>query len=724
MKLVIVESPVKAKKISTFLESEPGEWIVLATGGHISNLPKNEHGVFKNNNQFTGKWVLERGKGKIVSAIAEQAKKSETVYVMTDPDREGEKIATDIITRAKLKNFTRVSSNEITKTKIMAALAQQKNPVNEHITEAQRARRLIDREIGYPLSQIIRIDFSNSNSAYTPRGIGRVISPALSIICEAEYRIDKYTPQKYWVLVADYLFEGEQFRAQCKQRFFEDDYEALQTSLGTIQSCQHIIADFKRDNKEHSPPPPLITSQMQHSGFYLYDFLPNKTMKIAQELFECGYITYIRSDSFFLSTEVVRDIINVVQSHFGPENTMSEKRLFDEPKRAQAGHEAIRPTSFEVSHYPKNIINLWRERDETINRKGEKFGEDHQKLYTFIFYRTMATQMKNSIYDASIATIQADEFVFEARANKQLFEGWEALGKKNVLGVEVADFMDREKALPYLSIGEPIAPMPIDTDERNTRRPDRYGVGRFITTLDQAGIARPSTVAGIVGSLKSKGYVDIKNGMLYPTETGSQINKWSQVHCDWLTSSKSAAEFEDHLDKIEKGEKQNADEFILAYHEKIEQLKKDLNITTSDTPEPSSKQADYAKSLAAKNGVTLPDEILADKKKMSEFIKKNKPATLGNCPECKKGEIQDRDKFYGCTNFNGGCKFAVWKDGITRFLGNFKIPHDDAGEEIFNAAAQNKPIHFDELHGKTKTFSAAVVLKKDTKWGWQLGLKF
>lgn len=715
--LMIVESPIKAKTISGYLKSEPDNWIVMATGGHIVNLPKNEHGVTQKDAKFEGKWVLESGKAKIVEDIAIEAAASDKVYVVTDPDREGEKIAQDVITRAKLKNYYRLSVNEITKKRILHGLKHECREISNQVNEAQKARRLIDREIGYPVSQLLRADFKRQYSVFTPKGAGRVISPALHILCEAEQRIDKFTPENYEQILVRYNVDGEQVFATCKTKFLGTQNEELQHALGLVQRNAHIIADYKRINKEISPPPPLITSQLQHSAFYLHDFLPAETMKLAQELFYYGYITYSRSDSYHISDDTAREITQVVYDHFGPENTLNVKRVYADPPRSQQGHEAIRPTSFSKDRFPNTISKLW-------NDNGESLGENHLKLYTFIFNRTIATQMKNSIYNKSLCVIQANEMLFDLRANEMLFDGWEVLGKKNILGVEIEDWMDREVRLPRLTIGDAIEPVSVDIIEKQTRRPDRYGVGRFITTLDHAGIARPSTLAGIVSSLKNKAYVDIRNGMLYPTELGRAVDQWVCEYCAWLADHRNAKDFEDRLDEIEQGLIPNADTFIYQYFLRVEELKKALQLEVHTNFQPTESQVEYAKILAEKAGTTLDKNILSDGKKISSFIKKNKAPSLGKCPACKKGAISDRGDFFGCSEFKNNCKFSMNKKNILRFLQQFHVPHDDEGQEIIKAASTRKPLSFDNLKSKKGPFSAKIILNKDDKWGWQLGLEF
>ena len=715
--LMIVESPIKAKTIGGYLKDEPDDWTVMATGGHIVNLPTDEHGVTQKDAKFEGKWILESGKDKIVEDIAAQAAVSDKVYVVTDPDREGEKIAQDVITRAKLKNFYRFSVNEITKKRILHGLKHECREVSNQVNEAQKARRLIDREIGYPVSQLIRSDFRRSGSLFVPKGVGRVISPALHILCEAEQRIDNFTPENFEQLVVRYNVAGEQFFGICKTKFFATQNEELQHALGIAQRNAHIVADFKRVNAEISPPPPLITSQLQHSAFYLHDFLPAETMKLAQELFYYGYITYSRSDSYHISDDAAREITQLVYDLFGPDYTLNVKRAYADPPRAQQGHEAIRPTSFAEDRLPENIAKLW-------TKNGDSLGESHLKLYTFIFYRTIATQVKNSIYNKSTSIIQVNELQFNLMANKMLFDGWEILGKKNILGVEIEDYKDREVRLPRLEIGEALTPLSIDTMDRQTRRPDRYGVGRFITTIDHAGIARPSTVAGIVTSLKHKNYVDIKNGMLYPTELGRAVDQWTCEHCAWLADHRNAKDFEDRLDEIEQGLISNADAFIYQYYLKVEELKKELNLEVQEKFEPSESQVEYAKILAEKAGTSIDPKILADGKKISSFIKKNKAPSLGKCPDCKKGTIADRGDFYGCSEFKSGCKFSMNKKNVLRFLQQFHVPHDDEGQEIIKAASTSKPLKFDNLKSKKGNFSAKIIFNKDEKWGWQLGLDF
>lgn len=212
--------------------------------------------------------------------------------------------------------------------------------------------------------------------------------------------------------------------------------------------------------------------------------------------------------------------------------------------------------------------------------------------------------------------------------------------------------------------------------------------------------------------------------MLYPTPLAMAVDDWTCEHCPWLADHRNAKDFEDRLDEIEQGLIPNADEFIYQYHRQVKELKKTLQLETQSKFQPSKSQIDYAKSLAKKNGATLSKDTLSDPKKVSSFINKHQAVTLGTCPACKKGKISDRGEFYGCSEFKTGCKFSLNKKNVQRFLQQFRVPFNDEGQEIIKAASTSRPLSFDNLKSKKGRFSAKIILKKDEKWGWQLGLDF
>lgn len=725
--LLIVESPAKCKTISKFLKNtETGSWKVMATMGHILNLPKDQHGIEIQNNAFIGTWIFEKGKKKLVQEITDVAKKADKVFIATDPDREGEKIALDLVVKTGLSEYYRVTFNEITRAGVLNALRDNVRLIDNRITEAQRARRYIDREVGYPVSQVMRAHFEETANAFTPHGIGRVSAPALHILHETEKRIEAFVSEPYQQLIVDYVVNGIPFRATNRTKFKLETIEQLQETMHLVRTNEHIVEEYKPVNADVSPFPPLTTARLQRGAFYLFGFEPQHTMALAQKLYEFGYITYMRTDSYHIAETAIHEMIRVLNEHFGPEHTMSIRREFGkQKKKTQDAHEAVRPSHFETEYFPKHINKIWVD-------KGEDgvLGADHLKLYEFIFYRTLATQMANAVYDRTQVVINVAGVKFYAQANHQIYSGWEMLGSKFLKASdsnEADDWKERDVQIPSMVIGDSLPPVNIDTIDKKTRQPDRYGIGRFVTTLDDAGIARPSTLDTIIPNLKDKEYILIRNGMLYITDLGKEVDKWVVKHCPWLADREHAKELEEKLDRLENGEMSNADDLIHEYHTLVEQLKDSLGILVHRIPKPTAGQIEYAQQLAEKHQIPLPDDVFETKEKTAQFINKHKPTIVevGKCPSCKTGKVVMLEKNFGCNAYKEGCTFTIWKNRIDGFLDKFQVEHDEALVlKLIEQALKKKPMTLSGLVGQNGTFSAKIIVKKDPQFGWGLGFDF
>ena len=713
MNLLIVESPAKAKTIQGYLSSLPEQWKVLATGGHIIDLPKSSHGILHEGNEFNPQWQIIEQKKAALKAIKGAAKIAAKCFIGSDDDREGEAIASTIIDYAKIKDPIRITFTEISKKSILQAIKEGARPLDNHRVQAQEARRLVDREIGYPVSQIIRWDFKQQKAEQMPKGVGRIISPALKLISDNSDVIEKFTPTPYHIIYADFNAEGLQFRLTHQHKFTSEQGHELDATLKHFQSNEHIIYDVKQRTREVTPYPPLVTSRLQRCAFYLYGLEPKQTMKIAQQLYEgvevngqrLGLISYPRTDSYSLSEETTQQIISILTEHYPSNYVLSMPREFSNKATAQAAHEAIHPINLQKEFYPKNIQ--------------QHLSKEQYEVYRLIWNRTLATQMTNAIYDNSTLEIDVAGNKLRAQANQMLFDGWEKLdGHEANLSERNEDenYKTREVRLPTLSIGESIKPLEISSIELLTKTPPRYGVGRFITVLDNKGIARPSTIDGIIPSLTNKGYIQTLKGMIYITELGKEVDGWVTTHAPWLNDVDKASEFEEQLDAIEKTEIKR-DEIIRTYVEKVKQLQTDIGFVAADQREPTQDQLKYAMTLASSKGIELQPSTLMNQKLLSKFISDNAPkqSQMGKCPTCK-GPVIETDKSYRCKDKS--CEFYMVKSQVERFLNQFKIDADQT--DFAKALFKRKKNGCEDLHGKEgKRFSAYVGLNKHEKFGWR-----
>lgn len=713
MNLLIVESPAKAKTIEGYLSSMPDKWTVLATGGHIIDLPKSRHGIKHDNDRFIAEWELIDQKKEGLKKIIEVAKKATHCFIGSDDDREGEAIASSIIQYAKIEDPIRIAFTEITKKAIIKAISEGARPLDKARVSAQEARRLVDREIGYPVSQIIRWHLKSQQSEHTPKGVGRIISPSLKLIHDNDKTIREFVSIPYSMIYSDYVAYGLQFRLMHKHKFTEDQAHELESMLKWFQSKTHTIYNIKQQTRDVSPYPPLVTSRLQRCAFYLFGMEPKQTMKIAQQLYEGieingqreGLISYPRTDSFTLSNQTNTDIIKILSDHYENNYVLSLPREYKNKDTAQAAHEAIHPTHLTKEHYPRELK--------------EYLTKEQFDIYRLIWNRTLATQMTDSVYDNTTLEIDVDGNRMFAQANEQLFDGWEKLAGHEAKISETSEeegFKSREVKLPTLSIGDEIKPIETSTMDLTTRTPPRYGMGRFITLLDNKGIARPSTIDGILPSLINKGYIKSLKGMLYLTNLGKAVDEWTEENASWLNDIDTAKEFEALLDSVEQSNL-NRDEIIGSYVTKVEALKNNLGFIAPQNRAPSKEQIEYAQSISEKVNVPLSEETLNSAIAVSEFIKKHavKQTKVGKCPTCK-GPVIETEKSYRCKEKS--CSFYMVKTQVHNFISRFKIETSEL--DLTKELLKRKKTPCANLPGKNeKRFNAFIGLKNHETYGWQ-----
>lgn len=723
MKLIIVESPHKAETIAGFLDTD---YIVLATKGHIKNLPKQEFGIIKTEGIYQGSWKTIEGKNDLLLNIKDAAKTAKEVFVATDDDREGERIASDVIEYLSLKKYYRIVFHEVTKKAVEEAL-KNGSSVDGYLVKAQMARRLIDRILGYPISDMLRQHFKKNSlvSADIAKnmGIGRVSAAALAILAENEEKIEKFVPKKYHKVRIDYIHENVQFSVKSKTLFQENQKEELESFLTFLKNSDvnmHIIEEYKRKITDVAPPPPLITSWLLRGINSRWGYMPEKTMKIAQQLYEgvkinnerVGLITYMRTDSYHVSDDAVFEMADVVSSVMGPEYLYENRRKYTrgEDSGAQEAHEAIRPTHFTEMYMPKNLQ--------------EHLTEEQFKVYSYIYYRTIALQIKSSIYDQSSLIVNIGGNKFYAYANKMEFDGWEKIGQywKN----ETDDKKDIVILPTDLYPNQELKPLNIMSYPYEEQTPPRYGVGRFITTLEKYQIARPSTVSTVSSQLESKDYIEIINSMQKPTVLGMRVYGFLQEYSPLLINLEHAKEFEENLDKIANG-LMEPDTLIGEYEALKDEMSKNLNYVSREAREPEEWMITKAKEIAKTSKELLKKEVLESYTLCLDFIKRNGPKQkkIGPCPACKQ-DIVEGEKNYYCKNKE--CKFTLWKNNITKFFERFGkfVPEEELLPYLEIMLKKKKCFVHGLFSNKTqKTFSAFILPKYDDKYNkWDLQITF
>ena len=513
-RLLIVESPAKARTIQQYLGKE---YEVLASVGHVRDLPKSNKDAVDIEDGFVPKYVISPDKREVIEKIAKAAEKAEEIYLATDPDREGEAIAWHVKEAAKLKKPQRVVFHEITKTAVEEALAHPR-AIDEHLRRAQEARRVLDRLVGYDLSGLIWKKVRYGLSA------GRVQSPALRILAEREREIQAFVPETYYTLDAVFKAKTE-FPASCVEE--PTDPKEAERIVNEGRSASWTVAEVKERSEERQPRPPFTTSTLQQAASTRLGFSPSRTMRAAQKLYEAGHISYMRTDSVNLGTDAKAALARAVEKEFGKDYV--EVRAYQtKSKNAQEAHEAVRPTD------PSR---------ETAGATG-----DEQALYTLIRIRAMASQMASAkLQRTSVKTkANCDIPLFSATGSRVTFPGWLALDTR-ARGEDVE--------LPKLTEGEPLTLISLGSLEKQTEPPNRYTEAGLVKELEKRGIGRPSTYASIMKTIQDRGYVEKTGRTLTPTATGMVVSGWLEEHFADYISDSFTAEMEDELDEIARGER-------------------------------------------------------------------------------------------------------------------------------------------------------------------------
>ena len=514
-KLLIVESPTKARTIGKYLGKD---YEVLASVGHVRDLPKSNKDAVDIEGGFIPRYVVHAEKRDVIEKIQHAAAKASEIYLATDPDREGEAIAWHIKEVADLKKPKRVVFYEITKDAIEEALSHPR-AIDENLRRAQEARRVLDRIVGYDLSGLIWKKVRYGLSA------GRVQSPALRILAEREREIKAFVPVLYFVLSALFKSKAGDIATVCvKQPATKEEAERI-VQIG--RSARWSVSAITEKAEERNPRPPFTTSTLQQTASTRLGFAPSRTMRTAQKLYEAGHITYMRTDSVNLGAEAVTKMAGVIEKEFGKEY-LQVRAYTTTSKNAQEAHEAVRPT------------------DSARTRAGAT--PDEVQLYELVRTRALASQMAPArIMRTNVAvTADTDIPIFTANGSRMLFPGWLALDTA-ARGEDVE--------LPKLAIGDTLTLLSLGAEEKQTEPPNRYTEAGLIKELEKRGIGRPSTYASIMKTIQDRGYVEKLGRALKPTATGMVVSGWLEEHFPEYVSDTFTAEMEEELDEIARGER-------------------------------------------------------------------------------------------------------------------------------------------------------------------------
>ncbi len=561
--LIVVESPAKVKTLEKFLG---GDYVIKASVGHIKDLPEGELGVDLQKD-FQPEYVTISGKGKIIRELKKASKDVKNIYLGPDPDREGEAIAWHIAEEIGdgNKNIYRVLFNEITKKAVLDAL-QRPGKLQQSKYEAQQARRILDRLVGYQVSPILWEKVRRGLSA------GRVQSVAVRIVCEREREIQDFISEEYWSLTATLKgkdspvsFDAKLMKWKGKKVKMANEAEALsiQKALGSVP---YFVSRIVQQEKQRHPFPPFITSRLQQEAYRKLSFPAQRTMRIAQKLYEgvdlgplgmVGLITYMRTDSVRVSGEAIQQVRGWINDRFGASYLPPKPNVYKSRKGAQEAHEAIRPTSIDFE--PDKVKSY--------------LDKDQWALYKLIWDRFVASQMPSADFLQTTVEIKADDAIFTAVGTVPVFQGFMAL---YVEGEDNQENGNGEKKLPSLSEGEALELLHLTPKQHFTQPPYRFSEATLIKELEEKGIGRPSTYATILATIKEKGYVRLEKGKFFPTELGCMVNDLLVVNFPDIFDIEFTAQMEENLDKIEEGEKDWVDtlkEFYLPFEKDLEMAK-------------------------------------------------------------------------------------------------------------------------------------------------------
>ena len=666
MKLLIVESPSKAKTIEKYLE---GAYTVRASVGHIRDLPKSNKDAIDIPGGFIPHYEISPGKEKVVSELKSLENKAEDVLLATDPDREGEAIAWHIKEAIGLKNPKRVCFYEITKDAIKEAI---KNPrlIDEYLRKAQEARRVLDRLVGYDLSGLIWKKVRYGLSA------GRVQSPALRIIMEREREIRAFKPEQFWTIEADTQAKGDINPSQIKTQFDgaritlgcdkePRDIKEVEKILDTAKKETWSIKSVTETEAKRSPKAPFTTSTLQQTASTRLGFAPSKTMMAAQKLYEAGFITYMRTDSTNLSTTALDQIGALVSKKYG-DNYAKRNVYVTKSKNAQEAHEAVRPTD--------------------VNKETAGLTDEQKELYRLIWQRTVASQMSDAkiLRSKITAIVGAGEIpTFSINGSRMLFDGW-LKADPEARGEDVE--------LPKVKEGDILDLIDIRSNEKFTEPPGRYTEAGLIKELEKRGIGRPSTYASIMKTLEERKYVEKQNKTLFPTDTGEVVSDFLENNFAEYISDTFTADMENKLDDISNGKREyekTLSEFYGPFLKDVKAKGGIEKVTNLGEADPSIKcpkcegpmvikLSKGGKFLSCKN---FPECIGARKITGEEL---EGPKETGEmCPECKVGKLIERDgrfgRFIACANYPK-CKYIKKGEGTPVNTTGVKCPMCKTGE--------------------------------------------
>ena len=655
--LVIVESPAKVKTIKKFLGSN---YVVTASNGHVRDMPKSQMGI-DIENDYEPKYITIRGKGEILAKLRKEVKKADKIYLATDPDREGEAISWHLSKALKLedKKVYRISFNEITKNAVKASL---KNPreIDMDLVDAQQARRVLDRIVGYKISPLLWAKVKRGLSA------GRVQSVALRIIADREEEINAFIPEEYWTLDADLKVKGERklltakFYGIEKNKMTISSREELDEIMKEVENAEYSVADIKKGERTKKAPVPFTTSTLQQEASKALNFATAKTMRIAQQLYEgvdikgsgtVGLITYLRTDSTRISEEADATVREYIREGFGEEYVSDgDVKKSSDKKIIQDAHEAIRPT--DVTRTPAAV-------KEFLSR-------DQFRLYQLVWKRFIASRMQPARYETTSVKIAAGQYRFTVAASKIVFEGFRSVY------TEAGETKEENNVLlKGLDMDSVLTKESLNSKQHFTQPPAHYTEATLVKTLEELGIGRPSTYAPTISTIIARRYVAKENKNLYLTEIGEVVNNIMKQSFPSIVDVNFTANMESLLDGVAEGKvrwKTIIENFYPDLEAAVEKAETELEQVKIEDEVTDVICEECGRNMVVKygpHGKFLACPGFPDCRNTKPYLEK-----IGvSCPVCGKDVVIRKTKkgrrYYGCED-NPECEFMSWQKPSTK----------------------------------------------------------
>ena len=669
--LVIVESPSKATTIKKFLGSS---YEVVASNGHVRDLPKSQLGI-DIENDFEPKYITIRGKGELLAKLRKEVKKADKVYLATDPDREGEAISWHLSKALKLddKNTRRITFNEITKNAVKQSIKQARE-IDMDLVDAQQARRVLDRMVGYQISPVLWAKVKRGLSA------GRVQSVTLRIIADREEQINAFIAKEYWTLSGEFKIDGEKkpltadFYGTIKEKLSIESREQAEAIIDEIQKSKFKISDIKTSGRTKKSPLPFTTSTLQQEAAKTLNFATQKTMRLAQGLYEgvaikgkgtLGLITYLRTDSTRVSEEAKESAAGYIKDNYGEEYLNQEEKAKKSSKKIQDAHEAIRPTYIELT--PAQVK--------------DSLPRDQFRLYQLIWKRFLASQMSAARYETKSVKIDSDKYRFTSASSKVVFSGYLSVYQTDEDKIDKKTLSKKLEKDMELELGE------VDKKQHFTQPPAHFTEASLVKTLEELGIGRPSTYAPTISTIINRHYVAKEQKNLYITELGEVVNNIMKKSFTSIVDVNFTAYMEGLLDRVEDGSvkwKTVVENFYPDLHEAVEIAQKELEQIKIEDEVTDVVCEECGRNMVVKygpHGKFLACPGFPDCRNTKPYYEK-----IGvQCPKCGADVVIKKTKkgrrYFGCSSYPE-CDFMSWQKPSVEKCPNCGGPMVEKGNKL------------------------------------------